>query len=149
MKVRADIAELLRAGVPQIQIARRLHCAPLTVQRTREALGMPSPGCGRRDTYTSLEDAYRSNSEAIEGGHARWTGHTDTNGHPRLNFRQQRISVRQVAFRLHHGREPKGRLSVGCDMAHCVAGAHLEDQQIRDANRRADVVFKAIFGTAA
>jgi hypothetical protein len=149
VKIRADIAELLRAGVPQSYICRQLRCAPLTVQRTREALGMPAPRCGPPDTYTSVEDAYRSNSEAIDGGHQRWTGHTDTNGHPRLNFRQQRQSVRQIAFRMHHGRAPQGRLFVGCGMAHCVAGAHLEDQQIRDANRRADAAFKAIFGVAA
>lgn len=157
MKIRDDIAELLRAGVPQIHICRQLHVAPITVQRTREALGLPAPRCGPPDTYASVEDAYRSNSEAIDGGHKRWAGHTDTNGHPRLNFRQQRISVRQVAFRMHHGRDPQGRVSVACDMAHCVAGAHLEDQQIRDAkrrrirasNRRADAAFKAIFGPAA
>lgn len=154
MKIRADIAELLHQGVPLIRISRQLHCAPRTVQRTREALGLPAPRCGPPDTYTSVEDAYRSNSEAIDDGHRRWTGHTDTNGHPRLNFRQQRLSVRQIAFRMHHGRDPQGRLSVGCDIAHCVAGAHLEDQEIRDAqrhrireaNRRADVAFDAIFG---
>ena len=149
MKIRSDVAELLRAGVPQIHICRQLHVAPGTVQRTREALGMPAPRCGPPDIYTSVEDAYRSNSEATDDGHKRWTGHTDTNGHPRLNFRQQRISVRQVAFRLHHGREPQGRLSIGCGMAHCVEGAHLKDHRIRAANRRADAAFTAIFGPSA
>jgi hypothetical protein len=157
MNIRADIAELLHAGHPQAYIVRELHVAPRTVQHTREALGLPAPRCGPPDTYTSEEDAYRSNSKAIDGGHQRWTGHTDTNGHPRLNFRQQRLSARQIAFRLHHGRDPQGQLSVGCDMAGCVAGAHLEDQQIRDArrrrireaNRRADSAFAAIFGGGA
>ncbi|MEU9333186.1 hypothetical protein AB0D49_08470 [Streptomyces sp. NPDC048290] len=146
MKVRQDIAELLRAGTPQSRICRQLHVAPRTVQRTREVLGMPAPRCGPPDTYASVEDAYRSNSHPIDGGHMRWTGPADTTGHPRLNFRQRRLSVRQVAFRLHHGREPQGRLSVGCDMPHCVAGGHLEDQQIREANRRADAAFTSIFG---
>lgn len=157
MKVRADIAELLRAGVPQIYICRQLHVAPITVQRSREALGMPAPRCGPPDTYASVEDAFHANSEAIDGGHLRWTGHTDTNGFPRLNFGQQRVSARQTGFRIHHGRDPHGRLSLACDMADCVAGAHLEDQQIREenrlrirqANRRADAAFKAIFGQSA
>lgn len=149
MKVRADIAELLHAGVPLSHICRRLHCAPITVQRTREALGLPAPRSGPPDKYASIEDAYRSNSEATDGGHQRWTGHTDTNGFPRLNFRQRRLSVRQIAFRIHHGRDPRGRLSVGCDMADCVAGAHMEDQQIREANRRADAAYAEIFGPPA
>lgn len=148
MKIRSDIVDLLRAGVPQIQIARQLHCAPITVQRTREAIGMPSPGRGRRDSYASVEDVYRAHSEAIEDGHARWNGPTDASGHPRLNLREQRFSARQIAFRMHRGRDPQGNVSVGCGMAQCIAGAHIEDQAIRDANRRADVAFKVIFGPA-
>lgn len=154
MKVRADIAELLRAGVPQIRIARQLHVAPLTVQRTREALKLPAPRSGPPDTYASLEDAFHANAETVGDGHLRWTGHTDTNGFPRLNFRQKRHSVRRIAFRIHHGRDAQGPISVGCEVADCVAGAHLEDLPIRDANRkriraanrRADAAFEAIFG---
>lgn len=149
MNVRTDIAELLRAGVPQSHISRRLRCAPVTVQRTREALGIPSPGYGRPNVHTSVEDAYRSNTEATGGGHLRWTGYTDTDGLPRLNFRQQRLSVGRIAFRLHHGREPRGRIYPGCGMAHCVAGTHLQDSEIREANRRADTAFRAIFGPTA
>lgn len=144
--VRRDIEAMLRKNIPQMHIARQLGVAPATVQRTREALGIPAPRRGRPDTYVSVEDAYRSNSEAVGDGHYRWIGHTDTTGHPRLNFRQQRLSARQIAFRIYHGRDPRGRISVGCDMAHCVAGAHMEDQLIRDANRRADAAFSSIFG---
>lgn len=149
MRVRADIAELLRAGVPQSHICRQLHVAPATVQRTREALGLPAPRSGPPETYASLEDAYRSNSVVVEGGHKRWTGPRNTKGHPLLNFRQRRSSVGRVAFLLHFGRVPEGRLTTGCDMAHCVEGAHLEDQRIRAANRRADDAFTSIFGEPA
>ncbi|WP_225811291.1 helix-turn-helix domain-containing protein [Streptomyces spinosus] len=41
MKIRADIAQLIRAGHTNASIARRLHCAPSTVARARQALRMP------------------------------------------------------------------------------------------------------------
>ncbi|MER6534351.1 helix-turn-helix domain-containing protein [Streptomyces sp900105755] len=41
MKVRADIAELIRAGHTNASIAHRLGCAPSTVARAREALHLP------------------------------------------------------------------------------------------------------------
>lgn len=53
------------------------------------------------------------------------------------------------SFRLHHGREPIGNATVGCEVPGCVAGQCIEDQPIRDANRRADKAFEAIFGSPA
>jgi IS30 family transposase len=41
MKVRADIAHLIREGHTNASIARRLHCDPSTVARARQALRMP------------------------------------------------------------------------------------------------------------
>jgi hypothetical protein len=41
MKVRADIAALIRDGHTNASIAVRLGCAPCTVARAREALRMP------------------------------------------------------------------------------------------------------------
>jgi hypothetical protein len=41
MKVRADIAALIRAGHTNASIAHRLHCHPTTVARARQALHMP------------------------------------------------------------------------------------------------------------
>jgi hypothetical protein len=41
MKVRADIAALLREGHTNTSIAHRLNCDPSTVARTRQALRLP------------------------------------------------------------------------------------------------------------
>jgi hypothetical protein len=41
MKVRADIAALIREGHTNASIARRLHCDPSTVARARQALRLP------------------------------------------------------------------------------------------------------------
>lgn len=41
MKVRADIAALIREGHTNAHIAHRLHCAKSTVARAREALRLP------------------------------------------------------------------------------------------------------------
>ncbi|MGW1160408.1 helix-turn-helix domain-containing protein [Streptomyces sp. NPDC002519] len=41
MKVRADIAALIREGHTNASIAHRLHCDPRTVSRAREALRLP------------------------------------------------------------------------------------------------------------
>ncbi|MET8377984.1 helix-turn-helix domain-containing protein [Streptomyces microflavus] len=41
MKIRADIAELIRQGHTNASIALRLGCAPTTVGRARQALRYP------------------------------------------------------------------------------------------------------------
>lgn len=41
MKIRADIAALIREGHTNTSIARRLGCHPTTVARAREALRLP------------------------------------------------------------------------------------------------------------
>ncbi|WP_330449680.1 helix-turn-helix domain-containing protein [Streptomyces anulatus] len=41
MKIRADIAELIRQGHTNASIALRLGCAPSTVGRARHALRLP------------------------------------------------------------------------------------------------------------
>ncbi|MCX4596155.1 helix-turn-helix domain-containing protein [Streptomyces sp. NBC_01549] len=44
MKVRADIAALIREGHTNASIARRLYCDPQTVARARKALRYPPAG---------------------------------------------------------------------------------------------------------
>lgn len=147
---RAAIEARLRHGVPNIQIARQLSVAPATVQRVREALGLPAARRGRANTYGSLDEAFTANTERVDGGHLRWTGYTHaTTGSQYVCFRQERITAAKVAFALHHGREPEGRVRPSCGMAGCVEGAHLVDRPKRQANERADVMYASIFGTAA
>jgi len=149
MKVRADIAELLRQGVPQIQICRQLHVAPLTVQRAREALGLPAHRGGRRYTYASLEEAFRHGAEPVDGGHVRWIGYRDKDNTPRVCYRQQPQAAPRVAFLLHHGREPVGKAMPTCGVKGCIAGEHLADRPMREASQRADALYVDIFGQSA
>lgn len=142
--VRQDIETLLRQNAPQMHVAKQLGIAPGTVQRAREALGLPAPRCGRRDRYASLEEAFRANTEMGNDGHLRWTC-----GTPNVCFRQQRVPATRVSFELHHGRPPVGPVLSTCGLGGCVAGAHLADQPMRAANKRADKAFTAIFGQSA
>lgn len=148
MKVRDDIAQLLHAGVPQIQIARQLHCAQITIQRTREALGLPAPGRGRRPAAATLEEAFRAHLEPTDDGHVRWTGAVNSYGSPKVTANRETQSAYRIAFTLHHGREPVGRVTAGCGLQGCVRGDHIADQPMRQANQRADRAFAAIFGGA-
>lgn len=147
MKVRSDIAELLRAGVPQAHICRQLHVAPITVQRTREALGLPAPKTCRVLPATP-EEAFQQYTQPAADGHLTWTGPVNT-GSPKFVFQGTTYNARRLSFRLHHGREPIGNVTVGCEAQDCVAGRCVEDQPMRDANRRADAAFEAIFGSPA
>lgn len=147
--VRRDIEAKLREGIPQMHIARQLGVAPATVQRTREALGLPAPRRGRQNTYASLEEAFRQGTELVDGGHVRWVGYRDKDGTPRVCFRQKPLAAPRVAFLLHHGREPVGKALPSCGVKECIAGGHLADRPMREANRRADKAFASISGVAA
>jgi hypothetical protein len=147
MKVRADIAELLRAGVPHSHICRQLHCGPITVQRTREALGLPAPQAGPAGA-PSLEEAFRQNTKPSEDGHLMWRGF-DTRSTPRLTYRGTTYSGYRLAFVLYHQRQPVGRVTSSCRVLGCVRGDHVADEPMRAANRRSDRAFSAIFKGAA
>ena len=150
MKVRADIVELLRAGTPDIRIAKQLHVSPKTVRATRQAIKLPAPKRGSEAAYASLEEAFRAHTEPVDGGHLRWTGYVDSaGGLPVLSYRRRRQAVPRVAFRTHYGREPVGNVLQTCDYEGCIAGAHLADRPMREANQRADAAFDEIFGPAA
>lgn len=158
MKVRADIAELLRAGVPQSHIARRLHVAPITVQRTREALRLPAPKTCRVLPAT-LEDAFRQHTRPTDGGHIEWTGRFNASA-PTLIFQGTVHSAYQVAFRFHHGRDPVGKVTSCRSVKGCVAGPCLRDQPMRQREQQAareqkrrerqlDRLYAGIFGRPA
>lgn len=144
MKIRDDIAALLRAGHSQGHIVRELHVGILTVQRTREALGLPPHPAGGSSGHATPDDAFRARTAPAAFGHVLWTGHV-CRGTPMVVHRKAARSAYRVAFRLHHGREPVGRVTPGCDMPLCVAGAHVEDRPIREQTRK---TYAAIFGGA-
>ena len=144
MKIRDDIAELLRAGMPQIHICRQLHVSPLTVQRTREALGMPAPKTVRVLPATPQE-AIAKYARPVDGGHLVWAGPLK-NGAPCVGFQGRDHYVRPLSFRLQHGRAPVGNITAGCDVKGCVADRCLQDRPMRE---RTDSLYAAIFGGAA
>jgi hypothetical protein len=147
VKVRADIAELLRERLPESHIASQLGIDRGTVRRARQALGLPAPPRGKRSKYASLSDAFRNHTEPVDGGHLHWTGPTDGT-FPYLTYGGKRYAAPRLAFQLHHGREPVGRISriSTCDFPSCVEGGHLLDRAIREAHLRADAAYEAIFG---
>ena len=147
MKIRADIAAMLRDGIPQIRIARELRVDPATVRRTREALGLPAPVRGHTPTHATVADAFHAHTQPLEDGHLAWTGYRE-GALPMLFHGAQRIPAPRIAFALHHGRDPEGRITRACGVDGCVAGPCLLDQPMRQARQRADRLFERIFGEA-
>jgi hypothetical protein len=115
----------------------------------REASRTPAHKPGSRPRYASLQAALDAKTERLDDGHVRWRGYTDaTSNTPLLFHAGQRIPAPKAAFILHHGRDPVGKPLPTCDMTGCIAGAHLADRPMREANQRADAAYEAIFGAA-
>lgn len=99
--------------------------------------------------YKTLADAFQAHTKQLSDGHVAWVGYRDRYSNaPIVCFRYQRIPAPQAAFQLHHGRKPVGKPLPTCGMKGCVAGGHLADRPMRQANRRADALYGAIFGGA-
>ncbi|MER5559657.1 helix-turn-helix domain-containing protein [Streptomyces sp. NPDC002506] len=141
MKVRHDVVDLLRAGIPQVEIARRLHISATTVYRIRQAIGLPSPGRGHR-CMPSLDEAFHARSVPVENGHRKWIGR-HSRGMPTFIHDGRDLSAYRVAFRLRWQREPVGKALPSCEFKGCVALDHVEDRPMRDKNR---ATYAAIFG---
>ena len=144
MKIRNDITELLHADLPLTHICRQLRVGAITVQRTREALGLPAPRAGRRPL--TMEEAFRKGTRPIGSGHLLWIGHRSKDNTPRCCFNKTSLPAPRASFLLHHGREPIGKALPTCGLDYCVAGEHLADRPMREANQRADRAFAVIFG---
>ncbi|MGY0023712.1 hypothetical protein ACVHNB_32680 [Streptomyces sp. YJ-C3] len=143
MKIRADVAELLRAGLSDRAIARELGVdARLTVAPARTALGIPKARPGKPPA-ASAEDLFWRRTQPVDDGHILWTGSRDYTGTPSLRHGGRNLSALRIAFRLKHAREPEGHVTPTCDRDGCVAPAHTEDRRIRE---RTNTTFAAIFG---
>ncbi|MCX5197189.1 hypothetical protein OOK31_25380 [Streptomyces sp. NBC_00249] len=141
MNVRADIAEMLRQGLANHVIARRLHTSPARVQQAREALGIPNLPLGPR-AASSVEELFAARTEPLPGGHLKWTG-TSHNGACKVRWQDRHYSAHMVAFRIRTGRDPIGRARTSCDMPGCVAPAHVSDQAERVRDK---ATYNALFG---
>ncbi|MEU7092945.1 hypothetical protein [Kitasatospora aureofaciens] len=133
---RAQIAEALRAGGPSNRsVAQRLGCSPALVQQVRWGLGVPVFRRGRRPAADTWEGLYSLFTRPGEDGHVEWTGPRQQNHTPVLRLNRQCRTAFRHAFIALHGREPVGNVMPVCGVQQCVAGEHLADRPMREAQR--------------
>ncbi|WP_406321749.1 hypothetical protein [Streptomyces sp. NBC_00519] len=114
-------------------VAARLGCKYRRVEEVRKRAGLPAFVRGRRAAYASLQEAFSSQVEPVEGGHLRWKGPREKSGTPVVRWRSLLDTAYRVAFRLHYKREPVGNLTRSCGIPGCVAGEHQQDRTMREA----------------
>lgn len=151
MTVRADITGLLNAGHSDRAIGRQLGIHRSHVTDARRALGIPSHGYGPK-TAGSVDDLFWRRIKPVDGGHMEWTGSRNQYGTPVLKHGGRggrKYTAYQVAFRIRYGRSAVGQALPSCGFDGCVAPGHQGDRPMREANRRADKAFAAIFGAVA
>lgn len=144
MKVRADVAELLRDGLSNREIARQLEVDAGTVAKARALLRMPKHKSGPR-AAASPEDLFWRRTQPTDDDHLLWTGYV-TGGTPALRHGGRVYTACRIAFRMQHGREPVGKVTAVCERDGCVHPRCVADRPMREANARADVAFAVIFG---
>ncbi|MGW5616219.1 helix-turn-helix domain-containing protein [Streptomyces sp. NPDC003877] len=140
MTVRADVAELLRAGYGDRTIARRLGVSERRVRRARAELGLPAGRPGLKATDT-IEDRFWRRAQPTDDGHLLWPAYAAHYGAV-IKHDGGKQSVHRVAFRIGNGREPQGHVTSGCGRTGCVHPRHVEDQAMRNQ-------YNAIFGAAS
>ncbi|MFJ5038016.1 hypothetical protein [Streptomyces parvulus] len=109
------------------QIAEQLGVCISSVRLVRTNLGMESFR-HRRKVWTREE--FERAAPRIHGGHRIWKGRTGPSGTPMAN---RTLTAYQLAFSLHHGRRPVGKVTGTCRKKGCVEGAHLVDTVLREA----------------
>ncbi|MEV6180147.1 hypothetical protein [Streptomyces sp. NPDC052015] len=138
---REEIIALLREGLSDKQVGKRLHTNPKRVTAIRAELKLPAYTV----TPLTFEEQWSANTEPVDGGHLRWTGRL-RDGAPAVTHEGRTLHVRRAAFERLHGRTPQGPVLPGCGWGPCVRPEHLEDRLVRE---RTDTTFAAIFGGAA
>lgn len=144
MKIRADIAELLHTGLSNRAIARQLSVDTKTVAAARTVLRLPKAKPGPRPAATP-ETLFWQRVQHTSNGHLLWTGST-YDGTPVVRHGSQHYTARRIAFRIRHGRDPEGYVTVACTVDGCVRPDCMDDRITR---QRTDRAFEAIFGAAA
>lgn len=143
MKIRTDVAALVRAGLNNSAIARQLHCDRRAPAAVRAELGLPPSPVGGQNL--PLTDRIAAHTQLVDGGHALWTGITTQSGTPVLKYRGTNRSVYQLVFIARYGREPVGNVRTACGYPRCLAPDHVEDRPMREKTR---ATYTAIFGRA-
>lgn len=142
MKIRVDVAEMLRAGHSDRDIARALHADVKAVAAARKVLSLPKGRPGHV-AASSPQDLFRRRTAAAADGHLTWTGHVANNGVPMLCWAGRKFTAYRLAFIMRYGRQPVGQVRPGCGFHGCVAPDHVQDQPMRKRDRAA---YAAIFG---
>ncbi|MHA4776026.1 hypothetical protein L1085_016140 [Streptomyces sp. MSC1_001] len=140
MKIRKDIADMLRAGQSVSHTARVLKADAREVRRLRDLLGIPVHGPG--PTPMTIEQSFRHRATQTDDGHLLW---------PSSDLRivtvdGASLSAARYAFRQRYGRNPVGKVLPGCGTPRCVHPDHVEDQPMREALA---TQLAMIFGSAA
>jgi hypothetical protein len=122
-----SIARLLKAApISNREAARQLGVHARLVAEVREDLGLRAFLVHRQWTRDDFEEM----SVPLRGGHRRWRGRCSHHGVPMAG---RRLSAYQLSFRLHHGRQPVGKVLGTCRLKRCIEGAHLADDVLRAA----------------
>ncbi|MFE0651385.1 hypothetical protein ACFVZH_22630 [Streptomyces sp. NPDC059534] len=139
MKIRQDIADMLRAGHSQAAIEKALHVDHRTVSAARVALGLPPRKPGTKPETVEETFARRTREE---DGHLIWLGHD----YAISTIEGASYSAARWSFQQHHGRPPVGKVFPGCGVKRCVHPCHVEDQPMRQALK---AQLARIFGSTA
>ncbi len=132
---RTDIVAMLRDGHSNTRIMRELRCDKQRVTRIRAELGLPA--FVPREQTRTLEEKWATHTRPVDGGHLEWTGeHVNTAGTPVMRYKEESYSPAAIAFTIHHGREPQGYVKTDCDLKHCVAPGHVNDEAGRRRARQ-------------
>ncbi|MFE9886252.1 WhiB family transcriptional regulator [Streptomyces scopuliridis] len=126
----AQVEVLLRDGLSNHDVGRRVGMSTESVGLIRHALGIPAR-MTPRPAYSSPIDAFTALAAPL-GSH----GHIVWNGPEYIRIASERYTPRKVGFEVAHGRRPQGRLRSFCAHAGCIAGGHATDQTLRDARPR-------------
>ncbi|MEU9861292.1 hypothetical protein AB0D99_10470 [Streptomyces sp. NPDC047971] len=132
MKIRTDVADMLRAGHSDRAIAKTLHVCDKSVSAARAVLGLPKARPGHPPAE-SMESLFLARCKAVGDGHAEWTGHISNGGLGTFRWQGRHWSANRAAFEIHHNRPPVGYALPGCGHPHCVAPAHMQDRPMRAA----------------
>ncbi|MET9140526.1 WhiB family transcriptional regulator [Streptomyces parvulus] len=128
--------QMLRAGASYSEITAELGISSPTIVRIRRRAGLPHSGRTGAPPARSKAEVLALHVELYSDGHARWTGPM-AGRMAQLHAEQDRFNARRVVFEEHHGRPPVGRVRSNCGEQACIAGAHLIDRVLRDAQHPA------------
>lgn len=134
MTHRDTIAAMLRDGATYAEIRAAVGCGYSLISTVRREHGIPLPT--RPRPCRTPEQTYHLYAIPAADGHRHWTGpwagRMPQIQHPSRDGRDGRKeSALRIGFRLHHGRDPTGRVFRSCGDLTCVAGPHLTDAPLR------------------